>query len=627
MRTPLLPKCIATLHSPLLRKCIALLALFIALCPPLARAELAYGSCTIDAAESEALQRQVASMFDYSFSNYMTHAFPKDELRPLSCGGVNTFGGLSMTLIDTLDSLILFGRYPDFVRSVHYLRANLSFDRNASVSVFETTIRVLGGLLSAHGLLTDAADAAGFDAWLWYPNYDDSLLYLAVDIADRLMPAFDTPTGIPVGAINLRHGVASDESRIASTAGAGSLLLELGTLSVLTGDRRYYDAAFRAMSSLHSRAAPTGLVGNHIDVDTGEWTADEAGIGGLIDSFYEYMLKGGALFGDPRLHAMFADAYPSVLVALHEAPWYLTADMNTAARTSFETSSLSAFWPGLQTLAGHLRPAAATARATHAIWRRLGALPEAVNVRTGRPIIGRAGYPLRPEHAEAVFYLGWATGDPAWRAAARSIMFSLETLGRARCGYARLKGADTHVQEDLMDSFFPSETLKYLFLALGERGGWLRSGKFIFTTEAHPLPVRPVPFKLPGLAAGERRAKCPRRRNVDRAAACGFGLPGSDRPPRPVARFPRVPKDIAAQLRKKMASADPDFRDGEVFLGSTMAFAVTSFPMQMALIPLGGAALRAVRAASSRQKGWWRRRTSCPRETPVFLLHTAVCRS
>lgn len=618
MRNPLLPRCIT----------FGLVLLLLTPRSPFARAELAYGSCAIDESESAALQQQVASMFDHAFSNYRYHAFPKDELRPLSCGGVDTFGGLSMTLIDTLDSLVLFGRYPDFVQSVRYIRSNISFDRNASVSVFETTIRVLGGLLSAHGLLTDAADAAEFDAWLWYPDYDDALLYMAVDLADRLMPAFETPTGIPVGAINLRYGVAADESRVASTAGAGSLLLELGTLSVLTGDRRYYDAAFWAMSALHSRAAPTGLVGNHINVDTGMWTADEAGIGGLIDSFYEYMLKGAALFGDARLHAMFDDAYPSVLVALHEAPWYLTADMRTAARTSFEHAALSAFWPGLQVLAGHLNPAAATARATHSIWRRLGALPEAINVRNGRPLPHRAGYPLRPEHAEAVFYLHWATGDPAWKAAARSIMFSLETLGRARCGYARLSRADTHVQEDLMDSFFPSETLKYLFLALGPRGGWLRSGKFVFTTEAHPLPVRAVPFKIPGFPAGQRRPKCPRRRNVDRAAACGFGLPGSDRPPRPVARFPRLPKDVGMQLRQKMASSNPEFREGDVFVGSTMAFAVTALPMQLALIPLGGAALRAVRAASARQKQAARRkRTSCLREPLGFRMHAAVCRS
>ena len=78
-------------------------------------------------------------------------------------------------------------------------------------------------------------------------RYDGGLLVLAKDLGERLLPAFDTPTGIPVGSINLRYGVSPDETPAASLAGAGSLSLEFTMLSHLTGDPRFGCAARGAL--------------------------------------------------------------------------------------------------------------------------------------------------------------------------------------------------------------------------------------------------------------------------------------------------------------------------------------------------------------------------------------------
>nr|XP_009774661.1 PREDICTED: probable alpha-mannosidase I MNS4 [Nicotiana sylvestris] len=180
--------------------------------------------------EAKELRDEVREMFYHAFNGYMDHAFPRDELRPLSCGGEDTLGGYALTLIDSLDTLALLGDRERFTSSVEWIGKNLRFDINKTVSIFETTIRVLGGLISAHLIASD------YNTGMRIPTYDNELLHLAEDLARRMLPAFDTPTGIPFGSVNLLHGVDENESKITSTAGGGTLTLEFGILSRLTND-------------------------------------------------------------------------------------------------------------------------------------------------------------------------------------------------------------------------------------------------------------------------------------------------------------------------------------------------------------------------------------------------------
>jgi mannosidase alpha-like ER degradation enhancer 2 len=113
---------------------------------------------------------------------------------------VDNFGSYALTLIDSLDMLAVLGNRTEFTRAVGLLKEHLSFDIDISVSVFETNIRVMGGLLSAHVLASDASLRL-------MPSYDGCLLDMALDLGDRLLPAFDTPTGIPYGTVNMRNGV------------------------------------------------------------------------------------------------------------------------------------------------------------------------------------------------------------------------------------------------------------------------------------------------------------------------------------------------------------------------------------------------------------------------------------
>lgn len=452
-------------------------------------AELSLNSCNYTQLDMQSLRHQTETMFDHAFSSYMTHAFPYDELNPITCKGSNTFGGISLTLIDTLDTLLLFNKPSTFMKAMNYICDNLTFDIDSTVSVFETTIRVLGGLLSSHSLLTTSKVFK--EKYFWIDsNYDDCLLWHAVKLTDKLLPAFNTSTKIPFGSIHLLNGVHKNESRVASTAGSGSLLLEFGTLSIYTNNTKYYNVAFESMKSLFSyRSEYTGLVGNHINIDDGLWVATQSGIGALIDSYYEYMIKGYILFGDKRLLTMFIKSYESIVKYIYKSPWFLDAEMYTGYTSNAIQSSLSAYYPGLLVLIGKIDDAIISTRAHYSVWRKYGSLPEGYDVVQKKVVYGRINYPLRPELIEAMFYIHWATNDTAWIGAAANIMHSLEVVSWVNCGFAEIKDVKHLEKGDCMPSFMMSETLKYIYLIFGG-GDWVKNGRFVFTTEAHLMIVQ-----------------------------------------------------------------------------------------------------------------------------------------
>jgi hypothetical protein len=200
------------------------------------------GVCSMEhfSVEELELYKNVAKeMFQHAYDNYMIHAFPADEIKPISCIGRHregrgtlddVLGEYALTLIDSLSSLVVFGQYKEFDEAVGLIIERVSFNSNVTVSVFESTIRVLGGLLSAHLLAKDRQ----LISW-----YDDQLLVLAKDLANRLLPAFNTRTGIPYQRVNLISGVEKNEVKFTCTACAGTLVLEFGLLSRLVGDSKY----------------------------------------------------------------------------------------------------------------------------------------------------------------------------------------------------------------------------------------------------------------------------------------------------------------------------------------------------------------------------------------------------
>src|SRR6266516_433866 len=198
-----------------------------------------------------------------------------------------------MTPVDALDTMIIMGLKDEAASTREYIARNLSFDKDIYVQNFEITIRLLGGLLSNYQL-----------------TGDKQLLALAEDLGNRLLPVFDSPTGLPYRFVNLKTGKVRGADT--NPAEAGTLLIEFGTLSKLTHKPVFYDKAKRALVEIYKRRSSIGLVGTWIDVDTCKWTDTEIHISGAIDSYYEYLLKCAILFGDQYCDRMWKNSIDSI---------------------------------------------------------------------------------------------------------------------------------------------------------------------------------------------------------------------------------------------------------------------------------------------------------------------------
>lgn len=192
------------------------------------------------------LAAQVKSEFLHAWNGYKKYAWGHDDLRPLSKTPHDWYGqSLLMTPVDALDTMILMGLYDEAKNTRAHIIRNLSFDKDFEVQNFEITIRLLGGLLSSYQLTNDRR-----------------LLNLAEDLGNRLLPVFNSPTGIPYRYVNLRTGKVRDPRT--NPAEAGTLLIEFGALSKLTHKPVFYEKAKRALVETYKRRSPIGLVGTWI---------------------------------------------------------------------------------------------------------------------------------------------------------------------------------------------------------------------------------------------------------------------------------------------------------------------------------------------------------------------------
>jgi mannosidase alpha-like ER degradation enhancer 2 len=408
--------------------------------------------------------------FVHAWSGYKRYAWGHDELLPLSKGYHDWYGhSLLMTPVDALDTMILMGLADDAREARELIDSTLSFDQDIYVKNFEITIRLLGGLLSGYQL-----------------SGDKRLLVLAQDLGTRLLPAFDSPTGMPYVEVNLKTGKVRNPHT--NPAEVGTLLLEFGTLSRLTGNPVFYDKAKRAIVALYARRSPLGLVGSVIDVETGKWTDSTSHIGSGIDSYYEYLLKAWLLFGDQDCKRMWEASARAVNQHLSEDVsgnfWYGQTNMYSGAWLSHHFEALAAFFPGTLALSGDLDRARRLQTSTFKMWTTFGIEPEMIDYRS--MTIVDDGYQLRPEIIESAYYLHHFTGDERYRAMGRTFLRDLVACCKTDIGYAALSGVRTHTQRDAMESYFLAETLKYLYL-LFAAPGTVDLRDHVFNTEAHPL--------------------------------------------------------------------------------------------------------------------------------------------
>lgn len=400
-----------------------------------------------------ALGAEVKAEMAWAWDQYRAHAWGKDEIKPVS-GGHSSFpikngAHLGLTIVEALDTLWLMGLDDRFQAGVDWVKAELSFDVDGEVSVFETTIRLLGGLLSGH-----------------LASRDPVLLDKARDLADRLLPAFATPTGFPYRYINLKTGAVRDPHT--NPAEIGSLMSEWGTLSRLTGNPRYLEVTRNATVALFAKRSKLDLLAIKIDALTGEWKERRATVGSYADSYYEYLWDAWELFGDAECEAMYQVLTAAILkhqlVWTDSGAWIADVDFRTGKIINGEQDELSAFYGGLLAQGGAPATGAVLVHSWAAVQDRFGVLPETYDYQTGKAV--EVTNALRPELADAAFNLWLLDRNDQWRAIAARHFRAMQRWNKAAYGYTDLADvtADPKKQADHCPGYWWSEQMKYYYL-------------------------------------------------------------------------------------------------------------------------------------------------------------------
>ncbi|KAK0217773.1 glycoside hydrolase [Armillaria fumosa] len=492
---------------------------------------------TADYLSADVLRRDaVRAAFQHAWSSYEQDAMGADEYHPISHRGSNFSenGGIGYTVVDALDTMLIMGLYDEHTRARQWIQDKHSFERESNFNTFETTIRVLGGLLSAYHLSGD-------------------VLYLekAVDLADRILPAFDTPTGLPLPMVNLAKGVgvrdqwAPDQI---STAEAATLQLEFKDLAQLTKKDIYWSKVENVMSVINKALLPHGLVPIFMSAAKGDFTQSDIRLGSRGDSYYEYLIK--QYLQTDRTEPIYKQMYADSMKGLHENLVQRTprqgltyiAELIPRRSKDGVTWELSAKQDHLVCfLAGSLMLGATTSGAAkrnvsvpprpeeltpqgQRDWQTgvdlletcmdthrtsTGLSPEIVmfqtteekgesdrdwfikNSKKGGPSSYDARYMLRPETVESLFIAWRLTGHVKYRQYAWNIFSAIEKHCRLEeGGYATVLDVDTVPVslDDKQETFFLSETLKYLYMTFSD-SSVIPLDEYVFNTEGHPLPI------------------------------------------------------------------------------------------------------------------------------------------
>lgn len=490
-------------------------------------------------------QQKVREAFIHAWSGYKTYAMGFDELMPISKRGTDGLGGLGATVVDALDTAMIMGIEDIVSEAGSWVETHLAerISHKGQVNLFETTIRVLGGLLSAYHL------SGGPTVTPTHVGPKPSVyLETAKMLADRLLSAFtSSPTPIPFSDVILHDKSAHPApDGLSSTSEVSTLQLEFNYLSNVTGDPKYSLEAMKVLEHMKTLPKVEGLVPIYISPQTGEFVGQNIRLGSRGDSYYEYLLKVWLQLGANKtsnftyLHNMYEEAMkgvrhllvrksiPNGLVFVGELPY------GASGVFSPKMDHLVCFLPGTLALG-----ATKGITKSKALKDNLLSVEDLENIKlaedltktcfemysvTSTGLASEIAYfhvedffeggldggnksskysndiiikpadrhnLLRPETVESLFVLYRITEDPKYREWGWQIFEAFEKHTKIDSGgYTSLDDVTVvppHTR-DKMETFFLGETLKYLYLLFGDHN-LIPLDKFVFNTEAHPIPI------------------------------------------------------------------------------------------------------------------------------------------
>ncbi|XBI58196.1 hypothetical protein VPH35_039452 [Triticum aestivum] len=427
----------------------------------------------IDPINNERREKVKEAML-HAWNSYVKYAWGMDELQPQSKNGVNSFGGLGATLVDSLDTLYIMGLRDEFQKARE----------------------VVGGLLSAY-------DMSG----------DKVFLEKAKDIADRLLPAWDTTSGIPYNSINLAHGRAHNfgwTNGDSILADSGTEQLEFIALSQRTGDPKYQLKAENVIRQLQKIYPSDGLLPIYINPQSGQASYSTITFGAMGDSFYEYLLKvwiqGNKTESVKHYRQMWETSMEGLISLTRQTTPsnYTYICEKSGGSLSHKMDELACFAPGMLALGASgygpekakqiMNLAEELARTCYNFYQTTPTKLAGENYYFHAEQdmnVGTSWNILRPETVESLMYLWRLTGNKTYQDWGWDIFEAFEKNSRIASGYVGLRDVNSGEKDDKMQTFFLAETLKYLYL-LFSPPSVVSFDEWVFNTEAHPLRIVPT---------------------------------------------------------------------------------------------------------------------------------------
>ncbi len=415
------------------------------------------------------LAKEVADETLRAWRAYKKYAWGHDVLKPLSKSYTNWYKEpLYISPIDAYSTLKLMGWDEDAKEIENYVVDSLDFSKDIDAKIFEVNIRILGGLLA-----------------MYEHSQNTKILDKAQDFADRMLPAFNTKTGIPKYWVNLKTGVAKGDT--VNVAEAATYTMEMGILSYYTKNPKYYQAGKKATMAIYNRRSKIGLIGDVIDVETGKWVSKQSHICAGVDSYYEYLYKSYLLFGDPELGEIWKESIAAVNKYLTEEYdnklWYKRVNMYTGKFESSVITLYDAFMPGILVLSGNKERAIRLQDTWEWLWNKYGLEPMVYDYKKGEP--NYPVYDLNPEIMESAYYLLHFTKNQKYHKMNEKFWLDIKKYCRTDVAFTSIEDVRKMNKKDYMPTFFFAETLKYLYLTFSYGYIDFDFDNYIFNTEAH----------------------------------------------------------------------------------------------------------------------------------------------
>ncbi|KAJ3323196.1 hypothetical protein HDU76_013714 [Blyttiomyces sp. JEL0837] len=454
----------------------------------------------------------IKNMTIHAWKGYKDFAWGHDEVRAIAKQPYDWHSPLQLfhTPIDSLDTFLIMNLKSQYEESKSLILSKLRFDNiDKGVSIFETTIRIVGGLLSAYEL-----------------EGDKRLLDKVVDLVERMLVGFEEESGFFVNYFPLADGTPPAKSDFnIMLAEVGSIQLEFQYLSDLTGNPIYAQKALFIYEKMFNMTKPMkGLFPtfwNNRATNLQDGVTQKYGIDGMNDSFYEYLLKMYLATGEQRYYDYYMDSAEALLTHMATVEprnnitympkismsnsWGSTGKSTPSISKEGNMEHLACFAGGMFAVGSKLpqQPHSSSTDNTSNKEQyfnlgdeitkgcvKLGLGPEEMDM--GSMLFRQADYRLRPETVESLMYMWRLTHDPYYREKGWAIALAIDKHCRAPDGgYFGLEDVDNPSGKklDVMHSFFVAETLKYLYLLFTD-DDVIPLEKYVFNTEAHPFAVR-----------------------------------------------------------------------------------------------------------------------------------------